>query len=759
MEALWMLAVLAGVGGWLNLRSRMRFIEGRLDVLAQAVWRVSHAEPAAAARPSTVEPAFVPPSPEPREEPQPTPPEAEERIAPAFPETGPADVPHAAPVAAEPALEHDWEAVLGGNWTNKIGVFVVVVGLALLLNYAYTHMGAAGRVAVSFAGAVAMLGAGIAVERMEKYRTFAYGLIGGGWAALYLTTFAIHAIPAARVLDNALVAVLLLLAVAAGMIVHSLRYRSRTVTGLAYFIAFATLGISEVTAFSVVAVVPLAASLLWIAHRNQWQPFAVFGVVATYVTVAMHPDTGSPLWQTQALFLVYWLLFEAFDILHPDPWLLPLNALGFLTLSGAKWTHALPDQMWIFAAGASALYLGSTAVRAQSGRWRPAVALNAALAAVAIVLKVEGEWRPLALLIEGEIFYLAGVQLGSLWLRGIGLAVFGIDLGFTWALVRWERPGIVNAVVFYANRVVRPADVFFGYAGAVLAAFVAWQEAEEEWLGRIWSLMAVAPFAIGWWRRLPDFRAQAYGFAAIGTIATAVYGPHPPAALAVSAALSYALVLCTLWSGEDRFFPRERYVLRAAASLGASVGAAALLWKLVPDAYLGMAWAGLALLLLEAGLRNLPAEFEEEAAVLAVVAFTKCVWTEGPAPATAVAIACFAAATLRSRRGHPLRTLYAILSGGLLTVLIFQKVSGSMLTISWGAEGVALLAAGFAARDRVLRLSGLALLGWCIGKLFFWDLRNLDTLPRIVSFIVLGLLLVGVSWVYTRFKDQVSKLL
>jgi uncharacterized membrane protein len=94
-----------------------------------------------------------------------------------------------------------------------------------------------------------------------------------------------------------------------------------------------------------------------------------------------------------------------------------------------------------------------------------------------------------------------------------------------------------------------------------------------------------------------------------------------------------------------------------------------------------------------------------------------------------------------------------------LTVLIYQKVTGSMLTIAWGAEGVALLAAGFVVRDRVLRLSGLALLGVCTGKLFFWDLRNLETLPRIVSFIVLGLLLVAVSWAYTRFKDQVEKLL
>lgn len=72
---------------------------------------------------------------------------------------------------------------------------------------------------------------------------------------------------------------------------------------------------------------------------------------------------------------------------------------------------------------------------------------------------------------------------------------------------------------------------------------------------------------------------------------------------------------------------------------------------------------------------------------------------------------------------------------------------------------MALLAAGFPLRDRVLRLTGLAMLAGCIAKLFAWDLRNLDTLPRIFSFIALGALLVGVSWVYTRFRESVQRYL
>ena len=247
-----------------------------------------------------------------------------------------------------------------------------------------------------------MLAAGVVFERREHYRTFSYGLIGGGWAALYTTVYAMYAIPAAKVLDSALAATVLLLAVAAGMIAHSLKYRSQTVTGLAYFLAFVTLAIAEVTTFSVLMLIPLAASLLYIAYRNDWSHIAILGLVATYLTCGLHKDTGSPLWQTQALFLVYWLIFEGFDLIRADRRLLPLNALGFLALSAGKWEHAAPNDIWQLAAGAAALYLGSTIVRARAGRWRPAVLFNAALATTAILLKLHDQWVPFALVIAGR---------------------------------------------------------------------------------------------------------------------------------------------------------------------------------------------------------------------------------------------------------------------------------------------------------------------------------------------------------------------
>ena len=59
----------------------------------------------------------------------------------------------------------------------------------------------------------------------------------------------------------------------------------------------------------------------------------------------------------------------------------------------------------------------------------------------------------------------------------------------------------------------------------------------------------------------------------------------------------------------------------------------------------------------------------------------------------------------------------------------------------------------------MLRLSGLALLFLCILKLFVYDLQQLEALARILSFVVLGLVLLTVSWVYTRYREQIRKLL
>jgi len=861
-----------------QLESQLRQLTARVDVQGQALGEMHRKSQAAAQPEPAARPAAPPPPPQP--EPQPVRPVApvvapprEElpRVAPPRVEPPPVRLPQV--TTGQEARPTEWEAILGGNWLNKIGVFVLVVGLALLLRYSFTQFGPLGRVTICLAASFALLAAGAILESKERYRIFARGLLGGGWAALYVTVYAMHAVEAARVIESPVVGAILLLAVAAGMIVHSLRYRSQTVTGLAYFVAFGTLAITDMTSLPFMALVPLAASLLYVAHRFAWSRMALVGLIATYAVVIIRGDTGAPLWQAQTIFAVYWLLFEVFDVLHPEAWLLPLNAVGFLGLSVLKWQTAAPDRLWILLAASAGAYVVSALARIRSGKWHGAATLTAALAAGAIFQKLDRQWVASTLVVEAELFYLAGIRLRAPYLRWLGTSLFGVEalrllVSDLWALPvgQWAPVASLDAVVFYVNRALYAADQFYGYAAAGMLALVIGKKTQEPYRSVLWQAAAAGAFAFGWWRRLFDFRLQGYLLLVVGLAGTAVETRELP--LAVAAGVCYAAALCALWSGADRFAEDERGLVRLGGAGAAVAASMALVWRLAPGEYLGVGWMALAVLVLELGLRRLPDDFRRMAYAAAIVgagrvwlfnvvglhnsgpwdlrlmpawaallayaiavrarreergmvligassiglafavaalgallpaqmaaaawaaaalalllaarqwkrdlfAWQSCavaalaylfslvnlsltsaaVWT------TCAAIACFYAAQLASDRASGRRLYFSLLATTLLTLLLYYRISGSLLTMACGIEGVILLAAGFPLRDRVLRISGLALLLACILKLFVWDLRHLETLPRIFSFIVLGVILLGVSWIYTRFRERVAKFL
>ena len=235
------------IGLWMSyrrLRDRVDVLEARLNAeypVALAGERHGVIAPTIAPVPApSIAAVIVPPAPPPARlaapptAPMPAP-LATPIAAPAPPRAVVAGPPTPVPVAAAAASASTdgWEVVVGTSWLNKLGVLVFVIGLALLVGYSMTQLGPAGRVAIGFAISAAMLGTGVVLERRAEYRNYAYGLVAGGWAGAYFTAYAMHALPAARIVTSAIVGTSFLAAIAAGMIVHSLRYRSQTVTGLA----------------------------------------------------------------------------------------------------------------------------------------------------------------------------------------------------------------------------------------------------------------------------------------------------------------------------------------------------------------------------------------------------------------------------------------------------------------------------------------------------------------------------------------------
>jgi uncharacterized membrane protein len=79
------------------------------------------------------------------------------------------------------------------------------------------------------------------------------------------------------------------------------------------------------------------------------------------------------------------------------------------------------------------------------------------------------------------------------------------------------------------------------------------------------------------------------------------------------------------------------------------------------------------------------------------------------------------------------------------------------ISIAWGIYALALTLFGFLKNAKPLRQLGLAIFGITVLKVFFVDLSFLTGWQRIVSFIVLGLLLLGTGFVYNKYKERIKK--
>ncbi len=178
--------------------------------------------------------------------------------------------------------KRDIEAEIGRKWLNKIGIISLVVGIALLVGYTFQYLGATGKISLGFISSLILIGLGQYLQK--KYAIYGKVLIGGGWSLLYFATYAMHHIKATRLIESEIISLFLLGIVAVLLILISLKYKSKALTSLAFFLGYLTAAISGVTPFTLSAILILAAALLIVVYRMEWGDIAVAGVIATYAT-------------------------------------------------------------------------------------------------------------------------------------------------------------------------------------------------------------------------------------------------------------------------------------------------------------------------------------------------------------------------------------------------------------------------------------------------------------------------------------------
>jgi hypothetical protein len=251
-------------------------------------------------------------------------------------------------------------------------------------------------------------------------------------------------LPAARVVHSLPADLVLMLLVAAGMVAHSLRYRSQTVTGLAFLLGFVTLLTSHLEAasgtvvFSLTASAVLAIALVVVTTQRHWAALELAGLAAVFLThfvwlSQVLPDNRAhftEFWPSTCLILLYWLIFRlAYVVRTPrDQNEENLSSLSAVLNSGGvlgllKYQSAHPE--WAFWALAALGAVEMALAFYMRPRRRQAFIVLSTIATVLLVAAVpfrfHGVSWPVLWLVEAQVLALCGLRMGEPVFRRLGL--------------------------------------------------------------------------------------------------------------------------------------------------------------------------------------------------------------------------------------------------------------------------------------------------------------------------------------------------
>lgn len=102
-----------------------------------------------------------------------------------------------------------------------------------------------------------------------------------------------------------------------------------------------------------------------------------------------------------------------------------------------------------------------------------------------------------------------------------------------------------------------------------------------------------------------------------------------------------------------------------------------------------------------------------------------------------------------------------LLSLAIIILFTFtqKEFSGAVPSVLWGIVGLTTVAIGFIERWSQARIIGLISLALAVFRVFSNDLANLEILPKIISFMVLGAILLLIGFTYSKYKDKIQQFL
>ncbi len=790
-----------------DVRAKLESLEGRqaalkaeLAGLEEALAEIKyglHDGPPVAAAPALSDHSQVPPLPSlpAIEEVQ----EPEKSVEPIVKST---PMPPPLPVPAKPA-ETSLEMKVGTVWLARIGIVILLTGLIFLGNLAWQNLienfGSIAKLGLLYLAGAALCTIGLLMERRrEALRSYAGVLIAGGMASIYYTTYAAHYVPSLRAIGNPLLAGILLVAIAGIIGWMADRRNSQSTAGLAIILAFYASAVNSLTYFTLFSNALLGIGAVVLMIRKRWMVVPFLALAATYwsylywrlaeswrfweVSPAGEADLGIRL----AFLSVYWIIFTAgiFQAAGQNisgrsrVVFSTLNDAAFFSLAAVAIATSHHGALWIITAvfGGMQLVLALTA-RAVHG---PGTDLASAWLAkgiffltIALLLRFTGDSLAVILAVECSLLIFASKQLPSRVLAAAGpfagiLAMVAAMVSLT-ASGTAAAAGLVAAILllnaWFCGRLPKISlrSLALSLSGMALAATLLVDRLPDEWEASGPALLGFL-FVVG----LPLHKTRELAFAALLAAAGSIF---IQLAMLDSAGFWPSLVALGLLTATAITGPltaREDKTLAPPCGLLA-LAAALLFW----------AWTGTYVseshqfwLLSLAAVTALSASRErplrQAVSVIFSIAAIALFLAHGAGSHARFAFGDLFGCLLllgQERLSRIVRAPVALARfaglSGVVTLLIWVTSAVRFfhdplpLTAAWAILALALFFAGFLLRARLFRWGGLGILGLALARIVLLDVWRLDLPFRILSFLVLGTVLLVLGYFYNRYAERI----
>lgn len=648
--------------------------------------------------------------------------------------------PPAAPAAAPPT-RIDLEQRIGARWATWVGIVAILVAVALFLKWAFDndYLGPWTRVALGLVAGLVMLVGGLLLHHRRDVPYLSEGLAGGGLGVLYLSIFAAHALYRLTDPPAAFAAMFAITLLGAGVAVASSRLITGVLAVLGGLLTPVLLQVERPDERNLLAyLLVLDALVLLVARFRTW------------------PSLNRLAWAGTGLLILPTLLRDPVAP-HPLTRLLLLSALFLVFLAvplfreRAEGRRAEPVDLVLVVANAAAYFW---AIHLTLEAWRPGWAWPWALALAVLYRLVAADYAGRVADDRVTVDVHEGVSWTFLTLA-IPLALDG-----QWVTLAWAAQGV--ALLWLATRSPAPVAAWAGFGALVLAAVRA-AALDRYWFPGttpVWNLTFLIHLLVvlalllggGFGGRVLPARASlppgtlraTLWVLAVATLAVQLWrepsGQWPAILLTAellavgllarvsgSAAFVVAIPLMALILLTRVFVVDDTLARQAAGSLVNRP----LLVRIAACAALGLAGGALARSVRVTGA-SLVGRFVSGAAGLALLFALSMNWTWFQEE--------LQAAARKSR------------SGELLTEMRWRAQIG--LSVIWTLYAAAALAWGFIQSRAAVRYAALALFGLTVIKVFAVDLSAVKTAYRILSFLVLGVVLLLVSLAYQKGRAR-----